>query len=60
MDLNTKMMKIMETGEMVLRPFIVILQASKNNKSFTFECSQTIQELNCGDRAKIEVCEQYS
>ena len=60
MDLKIKMVKIMEKGNMVLRPFVVIWQASSNNKSFTSECNQRMQELHCGDRDKIEVCEQYS
>ena len=60
MDLKIKMVKIMEKGNMVLRPFVVIWQASSKNKSFTSECNQRKEELKCGDRAKIEVCEQYS
>ena len=60
MDLKIKMLKIMEKGNMVLRPFVVIWQASSNNKSFTSECYQRMPELYCGDRARIEVCEQYS
>ena len=60
MNLKIKMVKIMEKGNMVRRPFVVIWQASSNNKSFTSECNQRMQKLNCGDRAKIEVCEQYS
>ena len=60
MDLKIKMVKVMEQGNVVLRPFVVIWQASSNNKSFTSESNQRMQELYCGDRAKIEVCEQYS
>ena len=60
MDLKIKMVKIMEKGNMVLRPFVVIWQASSNNQNFTIECNQRMEELKCGDRAKIEVCEQYS
>ena len=60
MDLKIKMVKIMEKGNMVLRPFVVIWQASSNKQNFTFECNQRMEELKCGDRAKIEVCEQYS
>ena len=60
MDLKIKMVKIMEKGNMVLRPFVVIWQASSTNQNFTFECNQRMEELKCGDRAKIEVCEQYS
>ena len=60
MDLKIKMVKILEKGNMVLRPFVMIWQASSNNQSFTSECNQRKQEINCYDRAKIEVCEQYS
>ena len=56
MDLKIKMVKIMEKGNIVLRPFVVIWQASSKNKSSTSECNQRMQQLNCVDRAKIEVC----
>ena len=54
MDLKIKMLKIMEKGNMVLRPFVVIWQASSNNQNFTSEFNQRMEKLNC-DRAKIEV-----
>ena len=54
MDLKIKMVKIKEKGNMVLRPYVMIWQASSNNQNFISECKQRMQELNC-DRAKIEV-----
>ena len=54
MDLKIKMVKIKEKGNMVLRPYVFIWQASSNNQNFISECKQRMQELNC-DRAKIEV-----
>ena len=59
MDLEINMVKIMEKGNMVLRPFVLIWQASSKNKSFSSECNQRMKELNCVDRAKIEVCKQH-
>ena len=59
MDLEINMVKIMEKGNMVLRPFVLIWQASSKNKSFSSECNQRMQEWNCVDRAKIEVCKQH-
>ena len=57
MDLKIMMKKIIEKGHMVMRPFVMIWQASSNNKSMTSECNQIMQKLNYGDRAKIKVCD---
>ena len=54
MDLKIKMVKIKEKGNMVLRPYVLIWQASSNNQNFTSEFNQRMEKLNC-DRAKIEV-----
>ena len=54
MDLKITIVKIKEKGNMVLRPHVMIWQASSNNQNFISECKQRMQELNC-DRAKIEV-----
>ena len=54
MDLKIKMVKIMEKGNMVLRPFVVIWQANSNNHNITSEYNRRKEEFNC-DRAKIEV-----
>ena len=54
MDLKIKMVKIMEKGNMVLRPFVVIWQANSNNQNITSEYNRRKEEFNC-DRAKIEV-----
>ena len=54
MNLKIRMVKIMERGIMVLRPFVVIWQANSNNQNITSECNQRKEEFNC-DRAKIEV-----
>ena len=54
MNLKIRMVKIMERGIMVLRPFVVIWQANSNNQNIASECNQIKEEFNC-DRAKIEV-----
>ena len=57
MNLRIKMVKIMEKGKMVARPFVVIWQATANNNGFTSESKPAeLQELSYEDRAKIEVC----
>ena len=57
MNLRIKMVKILEDGNMVARPFVVIWQATADNKGFTSESKPEMQESYYGDRAKIEVCE---
>ena len=54
MNLKIRMVKIMERGIMVLRPFVVIWQANSNNQNITSEYNRRKEEFNC-DRAKIEV-----
>ena len=60
MDLKITMVKVMEKGKLVSRPFVLIWHASPKSKSFTSECNPRMQELNYVDRAKIEVCYQHS